>query len=476
MKRLLGLLCLAFSACTHVTPADLAIRDVNVVDVTDGSVHPHQTVLVSGDRISVVGPADAIHASPGAEIVDGAGGYLIPGLWDTHVHSAASLKWHFPLFLAYGITSVRNMHTSAGNPLELVSSIKRRLATGELLGPRFLANGPVVDGDPPVWPGSVVVRNADEARAAVDRLVDGGADFIKVYDRLTPESYFAIMERAKERGIPVDGHLPFLIKAEEAAAAGQRTIEHTSGITSGCSAKMDTLRADYVRYLAKLPGMPPYPDALVGFFTLVREALDSRDPASCMKTVHAYLEHGVTVVPTLVANAASNPQAFVNDPVRMGLLPPAVREQWKEMAAGGSPLEAILGPVAGTLVENVRMLNDAGVVILAGTDVGNPFLVPGLSLHRELEQLRGAGLSPLQALQAATIRPARVFGMAGSLGTVEAGKLADLVLLDASPLESISNTQRIRSVVANGRLFRRADLDRLLAGVANLDLHEEQQD
>jgi imidazolonepropionase-like amidohydrolase len=456
-------------SCARTQPADLAIVDATVVDVTTGSLHPNMTVLVNGNRIVAVGSTGDVRVSDGAETVDAAGGYLIPGLWDVHVHSAGSVDWHFPLFLAHGITSVRNMHSSAHHPLERTNAIKRQVANGELLGPRFLANGGVVDGDPPIWPGSVVVHNPEEARNAVDMLADGGADFIKVYDRLTPEAYFAIMDEAKQRQIPVDGHLPFLVKAEDAAAAGQRTIEHTSGIVSGCSPKMDSLRVQYRRYLHDVPNMRPYPDAMIGFFTLVRRAIETRDPDLCAKTVRAYLDNGVVVVPTLVANAGIHPQTFVNDPTRMGLLPPSVREQWQAMAnAGDDPLAALMGPTDPVTLENVRMLNEAGVVILAGTDVGNPFLVPGSSLHRELVRLTEAGLSPLQALQAATLGPARVFGLADSLGTVETGALADLVLLEANPLDDISNTQRIRAVVANGRLFRRAELDGFMAVAADL--------
>jgi len=474
MRNLVGLGCLLLAACTQAPPADLAIRDVTVLDVTDGTLHPAQTVLVKGDRIVAIGPTDVVEISGGADVVEGTGGYLVPGLWDAHVHSAGSVGWHFPLYIAHGITSVRNLHTGVNDALDFVLSIKQRVGAGELLGPRFLANGAVVDGDPPVWPGSVVVRNAEEASAAVDRLADGGADFIKVYDRLSPDTYFAILERANERGIPVDGHLPFLIPPEDAAAAGQRTFEHTSGITLGCAREADALRADYVRYLERVPQMPPYPDQLVEFFRLVRRAFDARDPELCRQTARTFRAHDVVAVPTRVAG--TDPQGFVADAARMALLPSSVREEWRAMAEGSDPIGELLGPVDALAVENVRVLHEAGVVILAGTDVGNPFLVPGQSLHRELERLTEAGLSPLEALQAATLLPARVFGLEDSLGTVEVGKLADLVLLEADPLESISNTRRIRAVITDGRMFRRAGIDRLLAEAATFDQRTEKQD
>src|SRR5690606_36477334 len=185
----------------------------------------------------------------------------------------------------------------------------------------------------------------------------------------------------------------------------------------------------------------------------------------CRQAARTMLEHRVIAVPTIVAISGSIAKAFMDDPEGMALLPETVRAEWQAMAAGPDPF-ASLAEASHTITANVRLLNETGVTILAGTDVGNHFLVPGLSLHRELMRLNGAGLSPLQALQAATLRPARVFGLADTLGTVESGKLADLVLLDANPLGDIGNTQRIRAVIAYGRLFRRSDLDRLLPSTA----------
>ena len=473
MRSLLSGLCFLLGACTPTQSADLAIRGATVVDVTDGSLAVDQTVLLGGNRIVAVGPADAVRVPAGADVLEAAGGYLIPGLWDAHVHSAGNASWHFPLYIAHGITSVRNMHTGVDDALDVVLSIERRVGAGELLGPRFLANGAVVDGDPPVWPGSVVVRNAEEARAAVDRLADGGAAFIKVYDRLTPEAYLAILTRANEREVPVDGHLPLMIPPEEAAAASQRTIEHTSGITMGCASGAEALRAEYVRYLERVPEMPPYPDQMVEFLRLVRRTIDARDLERCLQAARTFREHGVVSVPTLVVNGGGDPQAFVADERRMALLPPSVREEWRALADSPDPTAELLGPVAATISENVRVLHEEGNVILAGTDVGNPFLVPGLSLHRELERLTEAGLSPLEALQAATLAPAQVFDLEESLGTVEMGKLADLVLLEGDPLQAISNTRRVRAVITDGRLFRRADLDRLLAEDQETEKQEE---
>lgn len=447
----------------RVDTSSVVLRDVTVVDVKTGALQPGRTILIRGNRIAVIGPVAEVAIPAGATVVPGTGRYLIPGLWDAHVHSAASTGWHFPLFVANGITAVRNMHSTSDTALGLTNAIKRRVASGALLGPRMLANGPIIDGEPGSWEGAVVVHDAAGARAAVDSLAAGGADFIKVYDNLTREEYLAITREAKSVGIPVDGHLPFQVPPEMAAAARQRTIEHLSGMTMGCSSRADSLRAAHLRLVQR--GPLPFPQGMIAFFQLVRSAIDSRDSVACARTAELFRREGVVAVPTLVM-AAANP-ARLQDPDWTRGLPPAIRREWESMA--GSPaaaLDTLLAPGFSAGLRNLRLLHAAGVTILAGTDVGNLYLVPGTSLHTELTLLVTAGLTPLEALRAATLNPARVFGMADSLGTIEEGKLADLVLLDANPLDDIANTQQIRGVVLNGRYLSREALAGLVARAA----------
>jgi manganese oxidase len=463
----------------RVRSANVAIRGATVVDVAGGMLVPDQTVLIAGNRIVAVGPTDEVGIAPGADVIDAEGGYLIPGLWDMHVHSVRSpaavgeegsidnVEWHFPLFLAYGVTGVRNMNDATADPtLQLTNSVKRRLAEGELLGPRLLAPGSFVDGDPPLGEGAVVVRTEAEARAVVDRLADAGADFIKPYENLSREAYFAIMDQARRRGIPVDGHLPFRVTAEEAAAAGQRTVEHPEVMALGCSTNADALRDRFARLLSDDYDSLPEDEQFLVQFRLYRAFYDTRDPAACEPTLEALRRNGVAVTMDLVAlHHIVHADEILADTTSMRLVPHSVRQDWEERAAGETfrAFQSILRPIIPLELENARLLHEAGVTLLAATDVGVPLQVPGISLHRELVRLTEAGLTPLEALRAATLNPARVLGLADSLGTIEAGKLADLVLLDANPLVDIRNTQRIRAVMADGRLYRRADLDRLLA-------------
>ena len=479
MKLLLGIAGLLLTACAHLDPPTVALRHVTVVNVLDGSLRAEQTVLITANRITAVGPSAEIRVSTNADVIDATGGFLIPGLWDMHVHSVANvaldmavrsvaaMDWHFPLFLAWGVTGVRNMNDGTGDlSLELTNSVKRRLAARELHGPRFLANGPSIDGDPPLGSNSAVVRTADEARAAVNKLVDSGADFIKVYENLSREAYFAIMDQARRRGIPVDGHVPFRVTPEEAADAGQRTFEHVLAMAAGCSTTAAAERERFARVLSPLAGAP----ALEGLAPLTsfhheRALYDSRDPAACGPTIAAYLRNGVADTPNVVAyRDVVNAKEMLADTSRMRLVPPVIRQNWQAMLGTDvyREMQSVLQPLVPLYSANARLLHEAGVVLLAGTDVGIPALIPGLSLHEELELLVEAGLTPLEALRTATINPARVLGLADSLGSVEMGKLADLVLLDADPLVDIRNTQRIRAVVADGRVYRRGDLDRLL--------------
>jgi hypothetical protein len=491
LKTLLGIVGLLLTACTQARPPTVAIRDVTVVDVIGGLLRADQTVLLAGNRIIAVGPANKVRIPGDADLIDGAAGYLIPGLWDMHVHSVANVAWdkrvrsvanvdwHFPLFLAHGVTGVRNMNDGTADvTLALPTSVKRRLAQGDLRGPRLLANGPAVDGDPPLTTNPVVVHTGAEARAVVDKLASGGADFIKVYENLTREAYFAIMDQAKRRGIPVDGHVPFRVQPKEAADAGQRTFEHVLGMALGCSTDAEAERERFARVLADSSRSAVIQQTPLALFRHERRLYDTRDPAACKETIEAYRRNGVAEAPSLVGyHHVVNAEQTFSDTTRMRLVPQAIRRNWK---AGfdsdvGHTIQAILRPIVPLQSENVRLLNEASVLLLAATDVGIPMLVPGISLHEELVLLVEAGLTPLEALRAATLNPARVLGLADSLGSIEAGKLADLVLLDADPLADIANTQRIRAVVADGRLYRRADLDRLLAEVEALNRQAEKQ-
>ena len=479
MKSLVIILSLLVLGWAHARSPTVVIRGVTVIDTRDGSLRPEHTVLIAGNRITAVGPDDQVRIPDDSDLVDAAGSFLIPGLWDMHVHSVANVAldqgqsvaaqdWHFPLFLAHGVTGVRNMNDGTADvTLERSKSVRWRLVKGDLCGPsRFLTAGPALDGDPPLGSKAVTVRTAAEATAAVEQLALNGADLVKVYENLSRDAYFAIMDEAKRRGIPVDGHVPFRVTPEEVADAGQRTAEHPEALAAGCSTVPEAERKRFASVLADYNSLPEH-EKFLAMFRHTRALYDTRDPAACQSAIKAYRRNGVAVTVDLVAyHHVVHAKQVLANAARMRLVPREIRSNWEKWFASETAREfqSILAPIVPLELENVRLLNRAGILLLAATDVGVPLQVPGISLHVELERLVEAGLTPLEALRTATLNPARVLKMTDSLGTVETGKFADLVLLDADPLTDIRNTQKIRAVVANGRLYRRAELDQLLAG------------
>lgn len=458
------LLVLAASLIAAQDP--LAITPVTVVDMTDGSLAADQTVLVGSNRIVAVGSVGEITVPEHAEVVDGADAYLIPGLWDMHAHAAVEGRPEsfFRLFLANGITGYRDMFGS----LEIAQSARKAVHAGELSGPpRIVAAGNLVDGPPGIVPGASVVASPSDGRRIVDSLHTAGAPFVKVYFFLSPETYDAIAERSRELNLPFVGHVPTQVRAAHASDAGQRSIEHLTGVLEGCSAEEEAVLAEWEVILEQLAGRDRA--AFSRIFEPFYRALATQDDDRCRSLLGRFVENETWQVPTLVSlrgkaylrefTAAGDPRtAYFVPPNRWtGGRPfgfPMTEEQWQVLQGRYEREKEIVG-----------MMAEAGVPLLAGSDSTTPWAFPGFGLHDELELLVDAGLTPLQALQAATLNPARFFGRSKELGTVRNGKLADLVLLEGNPLQDITNTRRIRAVVADGRIYRRAELDRLLSEV-----------
>jgi len=438
----------------------LAIQHVTVVNVTDGSHQPDQTVLIDGPRITAIGASDELAIPSGAEVVDGEGGFLIPGLWDMHVHTFNNNDpqppntWTFPLYLASGVTGVRDMWVKPGEQAEQVRTWQRQLEAGTFVGPRFGAIGTLVDGTPRIQK-SDTVTTAAEARAFVAGLAEAGIDFVKVYSRLSPEAYHALVEAANEAGLDVAGHGPNALSSFEVAEAGQRSIEHLTGVHETCSSKEDSLRTAGVRASGS-PGL----------------VVSTFNASKCATLYERFAASATWQVPTLITNRIWDATASL-ETLRLdegGLYTPAWEAAEWEWVGGflefSSPeARAAYADLYALEQRMVGEMHAAGVPLLAGTDVGNPYIYPGFSLLDELAEFVEAGLSPLAALQTATLNPACYLGRTDELGTVEVGKLADLVLLDASPLDDIANVRRIRAVVANGRLYTHDELAALKADV-----------
>jgi len=403
-------------------PPLTAIVGVTVVDVVTGEERPRQTVILVGGRIDRIGSRLAVPTR--ARRVAGSGRFLIPGLWDMHTHHQATGEASLPLFVANGVVGTRDM----GSDLAFILPLRQRTRDGSLLGPKIVAAGPILDAAPADWPFRRHVGNAAEARVAVRDLKRAGVDFIKVHDQTPRDAFFAIADESAKLGIPFAGHVPSSVTVDEAAASGMASIEHL---------------ANY-RIFLECSGDGPYS------FSKCRPLFDK------------LASNHVWQTPTL-AFFETIPDLFSGKPpLHFEYASPGLRELWRKNQEGSKLSEASIAFLRGagrSALTAVKDMRGRGVQFLAGCDG----LVPGFCLQDELEWLTRAGLTPLEALQAATINPARYLKRDAAEGSIQSGKAADLVLLGADPLADIRNIRTIEGVFLNGRYFDRAELDRLIA-------------
>jgi hypothetical protein len=389
--------CLA--ACALPALAAVAIQDVTVIDVAAGKALPHMTVVVDGERITAAGPLASTRVPANARLVSGRGKFLMPGLWDMHVH-----LWHkqnqLPAFLAFGVTGVQDM----GSDYQRVLAWRQEIETGKAPGPHVVTSGPPVAGDDTsTKPGGdklpvMLARTAIEARQAFDRLWDLEVDFVSVLPGLSRDAYFALAEQARHWDLRLVGDMPASVSAQEALEARQLSLEHLAGVMTSVSTDVEAV--EFFRECAK---------------------------------------RGTRLTPMLT--------------------------WWRRGASLDD--DAAIKDRAERIYRLVALMKDTQVEILAGTDTGDPHTTPGATLHDELEQLVAAGLTPREALEAATLAPVRFLGWEDAMGAIEPGKLADLVLVNGNPLVDIGNTRKIAAVFARGKYYARKDLDAILAAVSS---------
>lgn len=419
----------------------VAITNVTVIDATGAAPKPGVTVVIERDRISAIGRTARVPR--GAEILDGTGKFLIPGLRDMHVHLGGDdgAKTRLGHFVASGITSVRDM----ASPVEAIVALRQEIVDGKLIGPRLTVAGPILQGSLPFQTPPLIrtVGSPEEARTAVDDLWAKHVDFIKVGDTLDRDTYFALAAQAKLRGLPFAGHLPASVDPSEASRAGQRSIDHFGsarlhGVLIGGSEDEVALRRTAQQVLEGARAGGPSPDGILLRAEFITRLLDTYSAAKAQALLSEFATNGTWQVPTLVA----------------------IRDVWH----GQRPQLAAEDIVAGDRLwqkyaELIRSMRAAGVKMLAGTDL--PVTAEASPLHEELALLVAAGLSAMEALQTATRNPAEYLGNLGTEGTVERGKVADLVVLDADPLRDIRNARYVYAVVLRGRVINYAQLQQL---------------
>jgi len=452
------------------TEGTLALTHVTVVDPgAAAGVGPKtdQTVLIAEGRIVAVGPSGEVQAPKGARVIDERGRFLIPGLWDMHVHIAGvsadpawSKKVILPELIAYGITGVRDM----GGDLEALLAWKREVEAGRLLGPHIVAAGPMLVPGGKKNAEQYPVANAEEGRQAVRELKQRGADFIKIIGMPSREAFFAVADEAKKQGLWFVGHVPAVVTATEASDAGMHSIEHIvySGLAFDCSSREEELREAAMEARAKR-------DAKASAQTFL-DAIDSYSAEKAAALWARFKKNGTWVVPTLesISVQAGSPLTAEEQAQDPGLdfVPEALRKEWDPRVAGNQAAEAGRKWWARQFANDeklTREMHRAGVATLAGSDSLDRFVFPGSSLHKELQLLQKNGYTPREALASATSDAARFLGREKEFGSVAAGAQADLVVLEANPLDDIANTSRIRAVIRGGVFLDRASLDRLLA-------------
>jgi hypothetical protein len=455
----------------------LILRDVTVIDATGAPPALHMAVIVESGRIRAVVPLRELRPARGAQVVEGAGLFLIPGLWDMHVHMSSvpvsptarglqaarsNSRYFLPLFVAWGVTGVRDM----SGTLELLTAWRDSVMRGSLLGPRMLVTGAKLGSARPAVTGAPYpLRTAAEVQKTVRLLRQKGADHIKVTG-LPASLVPALADACRREGLSFVGHLPADMSLAAASRAGMRSVEHLDGALFALSEReAELLKRErdpgwWTLLLRRLHLVDPDRDRLE-----LHRALLASTSAVRAESLYALLRRNQTwQVPTLSELRdlhrvrESEPFAAEWTDYVPPLRGPIVPIHWdKDPDLGGQEFARQL-QVVGEMYR-------AGVPLLAGTDSPGPDRIPGFSLAEELELLVRAGLPPMAALQAATREPARFLGMADTLGTVEPGKVADLVLLDGNPLVEIRNVHRVHAVVLRGRYLSPLQLDSLRASV-----------
>ncbi len=448
---------------------DFVVANVAIVDVVTGEVLPARDVQLRNGRIAAIGDHQPGREALGFRVIDGSGKFLIPGLWDMHVHSLAiSPQYTHPLSLANGVTGVREMWSCPGLDDGFVAcgtDIERwraGLRDGTTLAPRYIQRSSYAingaRGGPAAAPAFFRARSAEDARALVAHHAADGVDLLKIYTDVSPAVYDTLAAEAARRGLQIAGHLPIRVPLTTALAAGQRSIEHPRIFLLECFRGAAEFRA--------------LPDPMTAYSTALRARfIDEHDAARCAELMSAMAASETWWTPTLQVlrmGALAGDPAFRDDG-RLRYIPVLFRAglwTWDADGAAAQAKDASGRDVNAALyrlaLDNVGQAHRAGVRIVAGTDAGDSYVFPGFAIHDELAELVRAGLSPLAALRSATIDAARFSDRAADHGSIAAGKVGDLVLLDANPLDDIRNTNRIAGVFFNGEYLNRAALDELL--------------
>ena len=477
-----GILILILTSCQNDLSIDCencyAISNTNIIDVENGQINSNMTLIIKDSYIFEIGKIATFEISKEIPVIDGTDKYVIPGLWDMHAHSSIDTITRsvaFPLWIANGVTGIRNMKADCYDEeypcekwgevnINVAKAWRKEISAGTLLGPRSILSSQYVDG--PRSDSSTVLSpgTPEHGREHVKFLKKRGVDFIKVYEELPRDVYFAVADEANKQGMVFAGHVSYEVKMSEAIKAGQKSIEHCceGNIMDECSRMEDELRKKWSDALE---------NETFNLGEIILDMANTYDSEKCDRLFELMKEYGTWFTPTLTATESQYPYYYDwQTDERLKYIPKSERDLWREWVDGynlyfGEWDEESQKIMRKRRFEIILAMHNKGIPLLAGPDSANQGVFWGSSIHEELELLVMAGLSEREALKTATLNPAIFLEATDSLGTVSKGKLADLILLDANPLDNINNTKKINGVVTNGRYFNKKALDSLLLNV-----------
>lgn len=458
-----GLLLTGCAKKPYYLEGALIIDKVTLIDPIDGAME-NQTVIISHGKIFKIVPSETIILDQRNQILDGTGKYLMPGLWDAHVHFAyleALAPSMFDLFLRFGVTSVRD----TGGKLAFVSKYRKMSLERPTKAPRLMIAGPLLDGSPNVYDGSsprlppLSIKADDVAHIAknVETLLQEKVDFLKAYEMLSPEQLGKIIELADANHLKVTGHIPLSMDAVSASNAGMDSFEHLRNLEISCASNAKELRAER-RELLQSGQLKQGGELRAQIHQKQQEiAIANYDDGRADSVLVVLKANDTWQIPTLALNTLFTEQYFADATYQKSydLLPDSLATYWtaRSHALKEYPITAFRSAYDAWNFMMVKKIRDAEIPIMAGTDTPIAFLTPGLSLHVELATLVKAGLTPIEALKSATVKPAAYFDLDGELGRVKSGFWADLVLLTDNPLDNIANTKNIAAVIKQGEIY-----------------------
>lgn len=452
------LLAITLSSCKNkeTKAYDLVIYNAQIIDVENESLIENQSIFISEGEIVEVRKGIDKEQFTADRLIDANGKFVMPGLWDNHVHFRGGdtlveeNKDLLPLFLAYGITTVRD---AGGDITPSVMEWKDQIANGELEGPRIFSSGPKLDGDKPAWPGSIKVSDSSDIVAALDSLEKLDVDYVKTYDgNLSAENYYNIIEETERRDLKVTGHMPMSADFMKAISLGLDGAEHMYYPLKACSPAADSLTKLNLGY-----GM-------------IEPLIDTYDPELAAEVFAKMSEENVYVTPTLYIGKTLSEILEVDhqQDSLLNYIGPGIQKTYqgrvegaKRAKASGSKMREKMEEISARMIEPMQ---NAGIKLLAGSDCGafNSYVYPGESLHGELNALSKAGLSNAQVIKTSIINGPEFLDLGNEYGSIDSGKVADILILNKNPLENIDNLKKINTVIKSGEVYGRERLNTML--------------